>query len=135
MQTSYVWGNLRSFTRTGLVLLALCIALSSAKVLYAQANAGITGTVEDPTGAVVADAAVTITNLSTRLAGHTTTSNAGTYSVTGLIPGVYSVTVEAKGFKKQVKNQVHVEVSTNSTINISLSTGPTSETVESWLRR
>jgi len=130
MQTSYVWGNLRSFTRTGLVLLALCIALSSAKVLYAQANAGITGTVEDPTGAVVADAAVTITNLSTRLAGHTTTSNAGTYSVTGLIPGVYSVTVEAKGFKKQVKNQVHVEVSTNSTINISLSTGSASETVE-----
>src|SRR5260370_25492518 len=114
MQTSYAWGNLRSFTlrsftRTGLVLLALCIALSSAKVLYAQANAGITGTVEDSTGAVVADAAVTITNLSTRLAGHTTTSNAGTYSLTGLIPGMYSGNVETKSFNKQGKNQVQAE--------------------------
>src|ERR1700736_6084226 len=135
MQTSYAWGNLRSFTlrsftRTGLVLLALCIALSSAKVLYAQANAGITGTVEDSTGAVMADAAVTITNLSTGQVGHTTTSSAGTYAVTGLTPGGYSVTVEASGFKTQVKNQVHVEVSTNETINISLSTGLASETVE-----
>src|SRR3981189_1042981 len=108
MQTSYVWGNLRSFTRTGLVLLTSCIALPSAKVLYAQANAGITGTVDDSTGAVVADAAVTITNLSTGQVGHTTTSSAGTYAVTGLTPGVYSVTVEARGFKKHVENQVHV---------------------------
>jgi Carboxypeptidase regulatory-like domain len=135
MQTSYAWGNLRSFTlrsftRAGLVLLALCIAFSSAKVLHAQANAGITGTVEDPTGAVVADAAVTITNQSTRQIVHTTTSSAGTYAITGLTPGVYSVTVEASGFKKQVKNQVHVDVSTNETINISLSTGSASETVE-----
>src|ERR1700687_5790757 len=130
MQTSYVWGSLRSFTRTRLVLLALCIALSSAKVLYAQANAGITGTVEDSTGAVVADAAVTITNLSTGQVGHTTNSSAGTYAVTGLTPGVYSVTVEASGFKKQVQNQVHVDVSTNETINISLSLGLASETVE-----
>src|SRR5260370_13478936 len=135
MQTSYAWGNLRSFTlrsftRTALVLLALCIALSSAKVLYAQANAGITGTVEDPTGAVVADAPVTITNLSTRQVVHTTTSSAGTYAVTGLTPGVYSVTVEASGFKKQVKNQVHVDVSTNATRNLILSTGLASETVE-----
>src|ERR1700692_2134600 len=121
MQTSYAWGNLRSFTlrsftrTTGLVLLAMCIAFSSAKVLHAQANAGITGTVEDPTGAVVADASVTITNQSTRQVVHTTTSNAGTYAITGLTPGVYSVTVEASGFKKQVKNQVHVDVSTNET--------------------
>lgn len=130
MRTSCVWGSLRSFTRAGLALLTLCVALSSAKVLYAQANAGITGTITDSTGAVVADATLTITNVATAQSSRTTSGSAGTYSVTGLTPGVYSVTVEAKGFKKQVKNSVNVEVSTTSTINVTLSTGLTSETVE-----
>jgi Carboxypeptidase regulatory-like domain len=130
MQMSYICRSLRGLTRAGLVLLSLCLALSSAKILYAQANAGITGTVTDPTGAVVPGAAVTITNLSTGIAEHTTTSSAGTYAVTGLTPGVYSVTVEATGFKKQVQNAVNVDVSTNATIPISLSAGSTSETVQ-----
>ena len=43
---------------------------------------------------------------------------------------MYSITVEATGFKKEVQNSVNVEVSTNSTVNISLATGATSETVE-----
>jgi hypothetical protein len=108
----------------------LCIAFSSARVLYAQANAGLTGTVTDSTGAIVSGAAVTITNLGTGQENHSTTSSAGTYAVTGLTPGVYSITVEATGFKKSVQNSVNVEVSTNSTVNVSLSAGATSETVE-----
>lgn len=130
MQTSVVRSGLRSFTRAGLLLLTLCIAFSSARVLYAQANAGLTGTVTDSTGAIVSGAAVTITNLGTGQENHSTTSSAGTYAVTGLTPGVYSITVEATGFKKSVQNSVNVEVSTNSTVNVSLSAGATSETVE-----
>jgi hypothetical protein len=113
-----------------LVLLALCIALSSAKVVYGQANAGLTGTVTDATGAIVSGATVTITNQGTGQQNHTTSSSAGTYAVTGLTPGVYSVTVEATGFKKEVQNAVNVEVSTTSTINIALAAGATSETVQ-----
>src|SRR6202166_299237 len=122
--------GLRSFTPTGLVLLTLCLALSSTKVLYAQANAGLTGTVADSSGAIVSGATVTITNQATGQQNHATTSSAGTYAVTGLTPGVYSITVEATGFKKEVQNSVNVEVSTNATVNISLSAGATSETVE-----
>jgi len=113
-----------------LVLLSLCLALSSAKLLYAQANAGITGTVTDSTGAIVSGATVTITDQGTGQENHATTSSAGTYSVTGLTPGVYSVTVEATGFKKEVQHSVNVEVSTNATINVTLAAGATSETVE-----
>jgi len=127
---SQVWSSLRSFTRAGSVLLTLCLALSSAKVLYAQANAGLTGTVTDSTGAIVSGASVTITDKGTGQQNHSTTSSAGTYAVTGLTPGVYSVTVEATGFKKEVQNSVNVEVSTNSTVNITLAAGATSETVE-----
>jgi len=43
---------------------------------------------------------------------------------------VYSITVEATGFKKEVQNSVNVEVSTNATVNIGLAAGATSETVE-----
>lgn len=130
MPISQVSGGLRSLTRAGLVLLTFCLALLSAKVLYGQANAGLTGTVTDPTGAIVSGASVTITDQGTGQQNHTTTSSAGTYAVTGLTPGVYSVTVEATGFKKQVQNSVNVEVSTNATVNIGLATGATSETVE-----
>ena len=101
MPISQVSGGLRSLTRAGLVLLTFCLALLSAKVLYGQANAGLTGTVTDPTGAIVSGASVTITDQGTGQQNHTTTSSAGTYAVTGLTPGVYSVTVEATGFKKR----------------------------------
>jgi len=104
--------------------------LLSVQNLHAQANAGIVGTVSDTSGAVVPDAKVTITNQGTGVGNHTTTSSAGTYAVTGLTPGIYSVSVEASGFKKNVQNSVNVEVANTSTINITLSTGSAAETVE-----
>lgn len=123
------WGRSLSAARAGIALLVLSLAFLSARQLYAQANAGITGTVTDSTGAVVSGANVTITNQGTGGKNHTTTSSAGTYAVTGLTPGVYSIAVEATGFKMMVQNAVNVEVSVTSTMNIQLTTGATSETV------
>ena len=117
-------------TSAAIAFCALSLALLSSRDLYAQANAGLTGTVSDSTGAVVAGANVTITNQGTGVQSHTTTTSAGTYAVSGLTPGVYSVTVEATGFKKNIQNSVNIEVSTNSTVNITLLTGTASETVE-----
>ncbi len=125
---------MRPFTEWGRWLFSavfvLSLALLSAGNLFAQANAGITGTVTDSTGAVVAGAKVTITNQDTNVASHTTTSSAGTYSVTGILPGSYSVTVDAGGFKNFTVRNVRVEVSTTATINATLTTGQTTETVE-----
>jgi hypothetical protein len=98
--------------------------------LHAQANAGITGTVTDSTGAVISGAQVTITNQATGVQNHAVTSSSGTYTVTGLIPGAYSVEVNAGGFKNFRVNNINVEVSTTATINATLATGETSETVE-----
>ena len=102
-----------------------CFVLSLPRYASAQASAGITGTVTDPTGAVVANARVDIVNDATSASDHTVTSSAGTYSFKGLLPGKYSVTVDATGFKKAVQKGVTVEVSTNSAIDFSLTTGGT----------
>src|ERR1700756_4808793 len=97
---------MRQFTKWGGRLATAVCVLSLALIctgrLFAQANAGITGTVTDSSGAVVSDGTVTIRNEGTGVENHTNTSSAGTYSVTGLIPGIYTVTVEASGFKKAV---------------------------------
>ena len=96
----------------------------------AQASAGITGTITDPTGAVVPNAKVTVRNDATSATDGTTSSSAGTYAFRGLNPGQYTVTVEASGFKKAVQANVIIEVSKTDTIDVVLSTGAASETVQ-----
>ncbi len=110
-------------------LFITCLALFAPRFVEAQASAGITGTVTDPSGAVVTNAQVTATNVSTSAASHTVSSSAGTYSFKGLTPGKYTVTVEASGFKKAVQSDVTVEVSTTATIDFTVSTGAATETV------
>ncbi len=100
------------------------------RTALAQASAGITGTVTDTSGAVVTNAHVTITNEDTGIASRTVTSSAGTYTIKGLTPGHYSITVDESGFKKEVKKGVAVEVSTNATVDISLTPGSATETVQ-----
>jgi hypothetical protein len=82
---------------TALLLCVLFLQFCTVRTLHAQANAGITGTVTDSTGAVIAGAQITITNQSTGVQNHAVTSSSGTYTVTGLIPGAYSVEVNAGG--------------------------------------
>ena len=64
-----------------------------------------------PPAASVAGAKVTATNDATGVASHAVTSSAGTYNITDLIPGVYSVKVEFTGFAISVQRNVHVDVS------------------------
>ena len=123
-------GRPRLSIRFAIQLLTLCFVLVAARGAWAQANAGVTGTVTDAAGAIIPDANVTIVNEGTSVSGKTVTSGSGTYSFTGLTPGVYTVTVEKAGFKKSVQNHVNVEVTVNSTINFSLPSGAVTETVE-----
>jgi hypothetical protein len=113
-----------------LVLASVCLFLLIPKLAFAQASAGITGTVTDNSGAVVVDAHVTITNDATSVAEKTATSSTGTYDVKGLLPGKYTVQVDAQGFKKALQRGVTVEVSTNATVDITLSAGAADQSVE-----
>ena len=114
-----------------LTLFALLFAFGlTAQRAHGQASAGITGTVTDASGAVVAGAHVSIVNNATQTAVKTDTSSAGTYSAIGLLPGKYTVSVEDSGFSKSVQSGINIEVSTTATINFSLKAGGGSEVVE-----
>ncbi len=71
--------------------------------VQAQALSGMNGTVTDSSGAVVPGATVTVTNDATGVVTKTATTTAGTYSVTDLIPGTYTVRVEVTGFQAGVR--------------------------------
>ena len=109
------------------ILAVLVIAAVMAPSLIAQSlvSGDLTGTITDPSGAVVTNAKVTITNAQTSVSASTVSSSAGTYSFKGLLPGQYTVSVDASGFKKEVKRDVTIEVSTTATIGIGLSAAPT----------
>ena len=123
-------GWLHPATRIFRIAATLAVLMFAAKIASAQAVAGITGTVMDTTGAVLPGARVTITNEATGVAVKTTTSSAGTYSTTGLLPGSYTVTVEATGFRKSEQTGVLVEASKTDTINTTLTAGSSTQTVE-----
>jgi len=106
-----------------------CLALLAPGTISGQASAGITGTITDPSGAVVTGANVTITNEGTSVSDHTVSESAGTFSFKGVIPGKYTVAIDAQGFKKAVQKGVTVEVSRNATVDFTLSAGAANETV------
>src|SRR6266481_798201 len=90
-----------------LAVMALILLLSNQA--SAQRTTGtLRGQVLDPAGAVVPDVPVTITNQETGVSIKVTTTSAGTYAVPSLIPGLYKVSVEAKGFKSFLLRDVNV---------------------------
>jgi hypothetical protein len=123
-------GRPRRSIHIAIQFLTLCLVLFATRGAWAQANAGITGTVTDASGAVIPDANVTITNEGTSISNKTVTTGSGTYAFTGLTPGVYTVAVEKSGFKKAIQTHVNIEVTVTSTINFSLSNGAATETVQ-----
>lgn len=113
-------------------LLCLLIVLSTQVLLFGQAGATgtILGTVTDNSGAVVANAAVAITNLATGVTKKTATSSSGDFTAPYLQPGTYKVEVEAPGFQKSVLQNIGLVVAQEVRANVTMKPGAVSETVE-----
>src|SRR5689334_1233902 len=108
----------------------LCLGLFAALSLYAQTNSGtILGTVRDAQDAVVTTASVTVTNVDTGVAKTVQVSPAGEYTVPFLVPGTYSVSGVAAGFKRSTEEGIVVRVSDHLVIDLHLQVGAVSETV------
>ena len=73
-----------------------------------QTSGDLVGTVTDSTGAIIPNAAVTITNEATGVKLSTTTTSAGGYRASNLLPGHYDVVVNAPGFQPFTLNAVLV---------------------------
>ncbi|MGC2297364.1 MAG: carboxypeptidase-like regulatory domain-containing protein [Acidobacteriaceae bacterium] len=113
-----------------LIVVGMALLLSSATRLHAQALSGMNGTVTDTTGAVIPNAHVTVTNNATQVATKAITTSAGDYRITDLVPGVYTVKVEASGFSDYVLNGLHIDVGTVETANASLKPGSTTQEIQ-----
>jgi len=109
-------------------LLSFVFILCSAIGASAQFKANIQGTVTDSAGAIVADAAVSLTNKETNQAQQTTSSDGGFYRFSGLAPGLYTVTVEKGGFRKQVIDDIKMDGQPQF-VDVKLEAGSISETV------
>ncbi|MCI0390696.1 MAG: carboxypeptidase regulatory-like domain-containing protein [Acidobacteria bacterium] len=105
------------------------LSLSTIPV-WAQAqssSADLTGTILDPSKAVVRDARVTATNLSTGLIRAATTDSVGSYRIPLLPPGQYEVKVEVNGFNTQIKRGITLTVGQIAVINFEMTVGVTKD--------
>jgi len=98
--------------------------------LIAGTTASISGTVTDPSGAVIAGATVTATNLETAVVTTLTTNSQGFYSFQELPLGKYSVTVTQTGFKSYVQTGIVLDVNSALVIDVTLQVGQATEKVE-----
>src|SRR5437879_298466 len=114
-----------------LALLVTATALLFSASAFAQRTTGtLRGQVLDPAGAVVPNAEVTVTNQETGVSVKVTTTSAGTYALPSLIPGVYKISVEAKGFKSFVKKDVSVIANQDNVADAQVELGIATETIE-----
>ena len=109
-----------------LALLSVCFSLTA---VHAQYRAGIQGTVTDSTGAVVKGAKISVTDQATNKTSEATSNDEGFYSITNLPPGLFTITAEAPGFKKNVVKDAVVSAETVLGLNVSLTTGGATEQV------
>ena len=115
--------------------LQFCLVLFSLLLLslgaFAQIQNGqFTGTVTDPSGAAIANAKVTVTNVGTNLSVATTTNQTGSYVARELPVGTYRITAEASGFKTTTNTDLALNAGTIQRVDFKLTLGQTREVIE-----
>lgn len=109
----------------------MLLMLALAGSLPAQIGTStLTGRVTDSTGAVIPSASVRVVQQGTNFTFTSTTNEDGIYRILSLQPGTYKVTVEAKGFKQFVNNEVELRTGDTLAINANLQIGNVSEAIE-----
>jgi hypothetical protein len=110
---------------------ALLLVFSQSQCVYGQVDEGsISGTVTDPTGAVVPGAQVTLLNTDQGLTLTGTSNGAGQYTFSPVRIGHYSVSVAAPGFSTTNQQNLQVTVGLSLQVNVQLKTGAATETVQ-----
>ena len=91
-------------------LLAFCLLLFTSVFVASAQEATIVGTVTDPSGATVANAAITVTNTDRNQSRQLTSNDTGQFVVPDLQIGHYTVRVEAPGFKSSEHKDIDLQV-------------------------
>lgn len=116
--------GLRSF----FVALVCCLAFCGAASAQEETAATITGQVTDSTGALIPNATIVVTNKETGVARSVQTNDDGLYTVTPLVPGSYTITVEQSGFKRFLQN-ITLNARDRRSVEVHLEVGSVDQTV------
>jgi hypothetical protein len=112
-----------------LVLLVIAAVMAPSLMAQSLVTGDLTGTVTDPSGAVVSGATVTAKSTTNGSSRTTTTTSNGSYRFSLLQPGSYTVTVTAQGFSK-AESSASVNVGQATVADVKVSVGSSSQTVE-----
>jgi len=113
-------------TFLGVLFLSFNPLTTKAQTFRAQ----ITGTVTDPTGAIVPSVKITATNVATNTVQSAESNAQGDYRILDLLPGQYKVQAEASGFKTFLQGPIALQVADIVTVNIKLELGAVSQQVQ-----
>jgi hypothetical protein len=120
---------MRSGSRVVTLLVAFLLVFQT--LSFAQsATTSLRGTISDAKGLVVADASVTLSNAATGFSRTTKTDGQGVYQFLELPPAAYVLTVEAPGFAKTKRENIVLQVSNPTTLNLSVQVAGSSVVVE-----
>ncbi len=104
--------------------LIVCLALGALSLpAWAQVSASISGRVEDPSGAGVSGAAITVKSLETGAIRNTQTDSSGNYELLSLPLGAQELKAEKNGFKAVVRTGINLEVGEQAVANVRLEVG------------
>jgi hypothetical protein len=110
----------------------LVVYVGSALPTWAQSTSTgtVSGSITDPSGAVVAGATVTLTDSSTNAARTATTNATGRYIYVDVNPGIYNIAVSKPGFETTKTQHQEVKVGASLTVDLSLQVGGANVVVE-----
>ena len=118
--------NIRSVFLVAVAVIASAISQpANAQVLYGS----IVGTVIDRSGSAIPNASVTVVNTSTGQARAETSTQEGTYALADLVPGTYTVTVKAPGFRSLSQTELQVTSNTVSRLENRMEIGEVTDAV------
>src|SRR3954465_2222290 len=117
-------------TKLRFCLSFLCVFVLVAGALAQVQNGQFTGVVTDPSGAAIANAKVTTTNVDTNLSVTATTEQTGLYKFNELPAGTYRITAEAPGFKTISNNNLVLNAGTIQRADFRMQLGQAREVVE-----
>ncbi|MGA7167509.1 MAG: carboxypeptidase regulatory-like domain-containing protein, partial [Candidatus Sulfotelmatobacter sp.] len=99
-------------------------------LLFGQTTGGISGTVTDKTGSVIAGASVTITSQATGVVREAKTDGSGHYVLTLLPVSIYTIAVESQGFQKAQQKDVKLQTDQQLEVDFTLVPGNVTETID-----
>ena len=116
--------------RLALSLTVVLLALCTPTRMFAQTSGSVTGHLSDPTGAVLPDTDVVLTNVATHTTRATKSTAAGDYTFTEVPPGSYTLQVKHTGFKTSQSDTFEVQVQQTVKLNFTMQVGEVTESID-----